>query len=448
MDDPAFTPETDLQTQAVILAATNHDIPTLRNLLRHTSANVQDPETGCTPLHAAIAACERENNTNGLASNHAPGSGAVGNGEGHVNGGTGGHVLEELDQDQDLEAAVKTIRLLFEKGAIWNDLDMKGETPGCVAWRLGLKVLYEMCVDAGVRAELLLARLDAYQVLRDNDSEDDGEEEDGSGGGGGDGGENGGEGRTAEGRDDGEHAADLGEEVTDGDRDTSTQNANFLSSNLTFDRNKIVDEAANGVMMRWETAIMKESAAVLAPSSGLRVLNVGHGMGIIDTFFHETRPKSHHIIEAHPDVLSRMKNQDWDSKPGVIVHAGCWQDIVPKLLEAGELFDAIYFDTFAEEYSALRQFFTESVIGLLDPKGGESGEGGRFGFFNGMGADRQVCYHVYNKVVELDLLEAGFDVEWKGMAVPDLDGEGEWEGVRRKYWAVEEYRLPTCTYIG
>ena len=34
------------------------------------------------------------------------------------------------------------------------------------------------------------------------------------------------------------------------------------------------------------------------------------------------------------------------------------------------------------------------------------------------------------------------------IAVPDLDAEGEWEGVRRKYWVLKEYRLPTCSFIG
>jgi protein arginine N-methyltransferase 2 len=170
-------------------------------------------------------------------------------------------------------------------------------------------------------------------------------------------------------------------------------------------------------------------------------------MGIIDGIFQEKHPKSHHIIEAHPDVLKRMKDQGWYAKPGVVVHEGRWQDIVSGLVEKGEMFDAIYFDTFAEEYKALREFFTESVIGLLDPAGGSDGEGGKFGFFNGMGADRQVCYDVYNKIVEIDLFEAGFDTEWETVPVPDLDSEGEWKGVRRKYWMLEQYKLPICSFI-
>jgi protein arginine N-methyltransferase 2 len=369
MDDSAFEVDTDLHTQSLLLASAHHDIPALRDLLRNTSANVQDAETGFTPLHAAIAACEPDDhpeNSNGQS-------------DGHINGKHIKEVSEE--RKQELEAAAKTVRLLFQNGAIWNDLDSNGETPGCIAHRLGLKELYEICVDAGVRAELLLGRLEGYLPLGDADSEEeDGEDED------------------VEMEEPVEDSnAEIAEKAAE-EGDESTQNPNYLASTLTFDRDRILDGSSNGVMMEWETTLMRRSAQLLLPATGLRVLNVGHGMGIIDGIFQEQSPKSHHIIEAHPDVLKRMKEDGWYEKPGVVVHEGRWQDIVPGLVEKGELFDAIYFDTFAEEYKALREFFTEHVIGLLDPAGGAGGDGGKFGFFNGMGADRQVCYDVYNKV--------------------------------------------------
>ena len=414
MDDPAFDTDTDLLTQSILLASANHDVASLRNLLRNTSANVQDSETGFTPLHAAIAALEPEDEHDGSA-----------------NGATNGHTDEGLEsKEQEIEAAVKTMRLLFENGAIWNDLDVNGETPGCIAYRLGLKELYELCVDAGVRAELLLSRMDQYQPLGDaaSDEDEDDEEEE------------------ADDVNEGSDVLELDDVEMQGDE--STENPNYLASTLTFDRDRILDGSANGVMMEWETTLMQRSAELLAPAPGLRVLNVGHGMGIIDGIFQGKQPKSHHIIEAHPDVLKRMKEQGWYDKPGVVVHEGRWQDVVPGLVEKNELFDAIYFDTFAEEYKALREFFGEHVIGLLDPAGGPTGEVGKFGFFCGMGADRQVAYDVYNKIVEIDLFEAGFDTEWETLPVPDLDEQGEWEGVKRKYWALKNYKLPTCTFIG
>jgi protein arginine N-methyltransferase 2 len=420
MDDPAFEIETDLQTQSILLAAANHDLTALRDLLRNSSANVQDPESGFTPLHAAIAACEPDNEDGAVETN------------GETNGTT-----KEQQQEQEIEAAVRTMKLLFENGAIWNDLDANNETPGCIAYRLGLKELYELCVDAGVRAELLLSRMDQYQLLMgaDSDEEDEEEEEEEE--------DEGGEPVEVE---DGVEVLDLNQGDAQGDE--STENPNYLASNLTFDRDRLLDADANGVMMEWESTLMRRSAELLVPTPGLRVLNVGHGMAIIDSIFQEKQPKSHHIIEAHPDVLKRMKEQGWYEKPGVVIHEGRWQDIVPGLVEKGEMFDATYFDTFAEEYKALREFFSEHVIGMLDPAGGPGGDGGKFGFFCGMGADRQVAYDVYNKIVEIDLFEAGFDTEWETISVPDLEEQGEWEGVRRKYWALPNYKLPTCSFIG
>jgi type IV protein arginine methyltransferase len=151
-------------------------------------------------------------------------------------------------------------------------------------------------------------------------------------------------------------------------------------------------------MMAWEADIMKRTADLLLPKPGLRVLNVGHGLGIIDTYFQSHSPISHHIIEAHPAVLDKLRKGGWHEKPGVVIHEGRWQDVLPRLIQENVMLDAIYFDTFAEDYKALREFFSEYVIGLLDPQGGEDGNGGRWGFFNGMGADRRICYDVYTKV--------------------------------------------------
>lgn len=38
------------------------------------------------------------------------------------------------------------------------------------------------------------------------------------------------------------------------------------------------------------------------------MLNVGFGMGMIDTALQARRPATHTIIEAHPDVLQKMKD--------------------------------------------------------------------------------------------------------------------------------------------
>lgn len=200
---------------------------------------------------------------------------------------------------------------------------------------------------------------------------------------------------------------------------------------------------------------MRSSVEGLLPglAAGHKILNIGFGMGIIDTMFAETQPSKHHIIEAHPAVLEHVNgpdskfSKDWEaSSPvpgGYKVHGGKWQDIVPKLLEGGETYDAIYFDTFGEDYGQLRMFFTEYVPGLLE-------EEGRFGFFNGLGADRKICYDVYTQVVEMHLSDAGLDVEWQVLDVDMNDmkteGEGEWEGVKRRYWTLDSQSIPDFVF--
>lgn len=423
--------DADLQTQRILLAASNHDLEALEALLRICSASIQDPETGFTPLHAAIAACEPS----------TPTSQSVSNGT-NVNGETLQEVdnRERIEQPNFLERAAQTVKLLLQNGAIWNDIDANDETPGCVARRLGLKELYEIMVDAGVRAEILLSRLDEYQTLRDTEDEEEDEKD----------------GEEAEGDfqkiighgspsepEPPPPENNLQEPVSNpSPTQPSLSNATYLSSRLSIHPTRILDSSRNGVMMSWETPLMQRTAALLAPTPGLRILNIGHGMGIIDTFFQQTSPVAHHIIEAHPAILTHMRTAEpWASAPSVTIHEGRWQDVVPRLIEQGTLFDTIYFDTFAEDYKALRDFFDEFVIGLLD-------EEGRWGFFNGLGADRQVCYDVYGKVVEMDLFEAGFKTEWDSVVVPAMMEEvGEWEGVKRRYWALTEYRLPVCRFL-
>ena len=51
------------------------------------------------------------------------------------------------------------------------------------------------------------------------------------------------------------------------------------------------------------------------------------------------------------------------------------------------------------------------------------------------------------KVVEMDLFEAGYDVEWHQMDVPNLVGDGTWDEVKRSYFSLDRYRLPICSFL-
>jgi protein arginine N-methyltransferase 2 len=414
--------DVDLTVQEILLAASQHDIPKLRRLIRANDkdgnpANVKDPETGFSPLHAAIAACEPDET-------HTESNGV----NGETNGASTGHGQE---QKSLVQSGAETVRFLLQEGAIWNDLNNNDETPGCIARRLGLSELYEMMVDAGVRAELLLNRLDGYEQLSDEEDEEETAPANAP--------------ATEEDQDQAPELVETSTTTASAEASTAepeqgpdVTSSRYLDSNLTFTNDRLLDQDQNGVMMAWETEIMSKSAKKLLPSTGLRVLNIGHGMGIIDNFIQEQSPSAHHIVEAHPAVVAEMKRKGWAEKPGVVIHEGRWQDILPALVAQGLTFDAIYYDTFAESYADFREFFSEQVIGLLEQEG-------KWGFFNGMGADRQISYDVYQKVVEMDLFEAGFDVEWEEIKVPKL--EGEWTGVRRPYWVVDNYRLPLCKFM-
>ena len=357
----------DRGTHQLLLAASQHDTRQLQMLLRTRSASVQDPETGFTPLHAAIAACE-------------PSSSPA-----HTENRKIGHQMHELANststddghgtgENKIQNAEKTMKLLLENGAIWNDVDTNDETPGCLALRLGLKDLYAIMVDAGVRAEILLNRLDEYEMLSDGSDGKDVEAVVNSNGGGLE--------HDNAGLESSIKIQDAGAEPV---TMAEPNSGDYLRSSLTFYNDKIVDEFQNGVMMAWEADIMKRTADLLIPKAGIRVLNVGHGMGIIDKFIQEKSPSAHHIIEAHPQVLAQMRRDGWYAKSNVTIHEGKWQDVVPKIIEQSVLFEAIYFDTYAEDYKALRDFFSDQLIGLLE-------DGGKWGFFNGLGADRQICY--------------------------------------------------------
>jgi protein arginine N-methyltransferase 2 len=354
-----------LLAKRIISAAERHDISALKVLLKEGSANVQDPTAtvATSPLHAAIASCGKAE-----------------------------------DGKEAGDDAIKTVELLLENGAIWNDLNKEDETPGCIALRLGQKKIYEMMVEAGIRAELLFSKMEELGLGGDDEVVEEVDDE------------------TRE-----EQPATKKQKVSEEDAkaiqevveekvldDVSLDNRAYLKSQLRYKPGILLDESDNAVMMDWETQIMQRHAESLIPKAGLRVMNVGHGMGIVDTAIQTHEPAEHHIIEAHPQVHQRLREQGWYDKPNVHIHEGRWQEVLPKLVEKGVVLDAIYYDTFAEDYKALKEFFSEYVIQLLDPAG-------KFGWYNGLGADRQICYDVYTKVMLNFNVRSNFDVSNSGL---------------------------------
>lgn len=302
------------------------------------------------------------------------------------------HIIVEAAHELSKESeAIELLRHLLSNGAVWNQMSKVNETPGCTARRLFTTKsrIYETILQAGVTAELLL-------ILLDNKT---------------------------------------------GHGDPSDRNTAFLSGKLeytgpTCDSTTLLDHDNNAIMMTWESEIMHKSAKLIAstkPDSS--VLNIGFGLGIIDTAIQEFKPRRHVIIEAHPDVLAFMRKQGWYDKPNVEILEGRWQDIVDDLANR-ETFDGIYYDPF--EYFADMQEFFDPLVALLKPDG-------VFSFFHGLGADNQTFYDVYTRILEIELKDYGLQVTFEEIDIKTKDEE--WKGAKRRYWALERYSLPTCTFM-
>ncbi|KAL7413701.1 S-adenosyl-L-methionine-dependent methyltransferase [Mrakia frigida] len=315
---------------------------------------------------------------------------------------------------EDLEM----VKVLLKNGGVWNAVDNLGYCPSDIALSLNSSAIYTLLQSHGVRSEFLLSLLSAKSLLMPVDNPN--------------------------------HLV-----LKDGEADTMAGNtAKFLESKLTYlvddeGRERVVDEDGNGVMMRWEEGIMRLTVEKLTEGmkgedgEGLRVLNVGFGLGIIDTMFQNLSPSPliHTIIEPHPSVLEHMELTGWttENKPNLRVLKGKWQDWVEE--ESGAIyeeggFDVIYFDTFSEGYDELKAFFQHLPNLLAGPES-------RFSFFHGLGATNATFHDVYTSLSALHLREVGVgSVEWYDLRMEEEVKEEVWKGVRRKYWTLPNYRVP------
>lgn len=304
------------------------------------------------------------------------------------------------------------VKMFLDEGAVWNAVDNLGNTAGDIALSMNNDECYKLIRDAGIRAGLLLAVLSSRSSIVQS-------------------------------------PLTL---VIDGEDNTAAaSNDAFLASRLqyTTDANgqeicllKLKDDTEIGVMMGWEREIMCRTVDELCSNhprleEGLRVLNVGFGLGIIDSLLQRLSepPSLHVIIEAHPDVLAHIRERGWHNKPGVKVMAGKWQDVIQskEFRDLGK-FDVVYTDTFAEDYQELHKFF-KLLPGLM------AGPDGRFSFFNGLGATNALLYDVYSRVSECHLSDIGADVHWSFVQVDGEEDQGRWER-SREYFTQPVYRLP------
>lgn len=174
--------------------------------------------------------------------------------------------------------------------------------------------------------------------------------------------------------------------------EVSAQNERFLASKLDFVRDgegkmRCVDQDGGLVMAAWETDVMQVTSALLCEKhrrldqagelsdgqgktdTGLRVLNIGFGLGIVDECLQLYKPSRHVIVEAHPDAVAYAHKTGWADRPGVEILAKRWEDALDEL--GGEQFDVIYWDTYAQGYAG--------VFSRTSMRCNAAGTGGRSG---------------------------------------------------------------------
>ena len=291
--------------------------------------------------------------------------------------------------------------ILLEHGAPWNAIDRCGQCAGNYATQNEHWDVVSMLVDHATRAELILG-----SVARWNRSE-------------------------------------LSHEPS---TSLSLQQQpctkpNYLKHSLTFtnDGNALLDADKDAIMMEWERPLMQAHAQVLMSEGRKTVLNVGFGMGIIDTYLQEYQPDLHIIIEAHPDVYQKMMTDKWKERPNVRIEFGTWQDVLPKLVKEGITMDAIFYDTFGEHFLDLEDFHAYLPKLLSNPNG-------MYSFFNGLAPDNIFFHGVACQCVKLQLQQLGFQTDFLPCEIQVKDEV--WEGIRRKYWhGRDTYYLPTSRWI-
>ena len=295
-------------------------------------------------------------------------------------------------------------QFLLENGAPWNAVDRSGKCAGNYATEKEHWNVVNILVEWGTRSELILGMVERKK-------------------------------RDASG---GQISLVSGTGVVEQEPCTKPD---YLRQRLVYseDGKALMDEDKDAVMMEWERPLMRAHAQVLMEGNPSKtVMNIGFGMGIIDTILQEYCPNQHIIVEAHPDVYKKMIQDKWNEKPNVRVCFGKWQDVIPQLISEGIQVDAIFYDTYGEHFLDLEDFHELMVQVLSQPHG-------VYSFFNGLAPDNLFFHGVACQCVKLQLSQKGLDSDFLSCEIQVKDEE--WKGIRRKYWhGRDTYYLPRCTW--
>lgn len=264
---------------------------------------------------------------------------------------------------------------LLEGGAPWNAIDRNGQCAGNYATDAQHWNIVNQLVEWGTRSELILGEIQRSQRKLQQEQQQQQQEVKASNG-------------TGNNDPSSQQPKQHGEEYE------SSTKPDYLQHPLRYnaDNTALLDRDNDAVMMEWERPLMQAHAQVMM-EAGKRVLNVGFGMGIIDSILQGYSPDLHIIIEAHPDVYKKMLQDKWDQKPNVRICHGKWQDVMPQLIREGVELDAVFFDTYGEHAMDMEDFHVLMAQVLSKPNG-------VYSFFNGLAPDN-LFFHGVGKLGEI-----------------------------------------------
>eukprot|EP00049_Salpingoeca_infusionum_P004391 m.78740 g.78740 ORF g.78740 m.78740 type:complete len:374 (+) comp12543_c0_seq4:125-1246(+) len=269
------------------------------------------------------------------------------------------------------------VQLLLENGAPWNAVDRRGKCAGQYAMENGHQDIANHLLNAGVQAELLFAVLERKSK--------------------------------------------------EGSKLATALNQEYLERGVMYEGVDLVDDKQRGVMMEWEKPLMEMHAELVTRAKG-DVLNVGFGLGLVDTAIQSHNPRSHTIIEAHPTVYKRMLADGWDKKPNVQIYHGRWQDVLPTLGQ----FDGIFFDTF-DDVVHMHEFHQYLPQHLR--------KGGVYTYFNGVCSENVFFQAVACQVLQTLLEQLEMTTVFQTVQV-DWVSEETWKDVKYKYFEDQAYYFP------
>lgn len=150
--------------------------------------------------------------------------------------------------------------------------------------------------------------------------------------------------------------------LSHGDANPLSVRSDYLHQALDIsDEQIVVRETQTPVMMKWELPLMRRMANIAAARRG-DILEIGFGMGLSARAVQQLRPRSHTIVEAHPEIAECLRA--WSAgKSSVKVIEAPWQQIVGNLAT----YDGIIFDVFGG--SEQRLSFFRRLSELLRPNG-------------------------------------------------------------------------------